>query len=88
MGFIDTLLSETAFPSLKTIELFGVLGVSDRTLMSRWPRVPTDQRPLLSILSSRNSINRIQIHVGESRRLGGGYPADWVLWEQDNQESV
>lgn len=28
MKFVDTLLSETAFPSLKTIELFGILGVS------------------------------------------------------------
>jgi len=88
MGFVETLLSETAFPSLRTIELFGCLGVSDQTLVSRWSHVPTDQRPLISKLTSRPSINRVQIHVGENRRLGGGYPADWVLWEQDNRELV
>lgn len=81
MRFVDTLLSETAFSSLKTVEIFGILGVSDEHLVSRWSRAPTDQYLLLSKLTSRASINRVQIHVGENRRLGGGYPADWVLWE-------
>lgn len=88
MGFVETLLSETAFPSLKTIELFGILGISNRTQVSRWPYVPTDQNPLLSKLFSRPVINRVKLHVGETRRLGGGHPADWVLWERDNQELV
>ena len=88
MGFVETLLSETGFPSLKTIELFGILGVSDPVRVSDWPYVPTDQRPLLSKLFSRPAINQVKIHVGEDRRLGGGYPARWVLWEQDNQELV
>ena len=56
--------------------------------MSRWSRGLTDQRPLISKLTSRASIDRVQIRVGEDRRMGGGYPADWVLWEQDNRELV
>jgi len=88
MEFLDTLLSETAFPSLKAIELFGILGVSDESPVWRWSHDLTDQHPLISKLTSRASINRVQIHVGENRRLSGGYPADWVIWEQDNQEQV
>ena len=88
MGFVDILLSETAFPSLKTIELFGILGISEESRVSRWSRGLTDQRPLISKLTSRASIDRVQIRVGEDRRMGGGYPADWVLWEQDNRELV
>jgi len=87
MIFVDTLLSKAAFPSLKTIEVFGILGVSDEHLVSRWPRAPTDQDPLLSKLASRVSIDRVQIHVEENRRLGG-LPANWVLWERDNRELV
>jgi len=85
---VGTLLSETVFPSLKTIEVFGILGISDEYLVSRWTRAPADQHPLLSKLVSRTSINRVQIHVGEDRRLGGGYPPDLVLWEQGNRELV
>jgi len=88
VGFLDILLSETAFPSLKMVELFGVMGISDQPLVSSWTHVPTDQHPLLSKLSSRASIDRVRIHVGENRRLRGGYPADWVLWEEDNRELV
>lgn len=88
MGFVDTLLSEAAFPSLKTIELFGILGVSDERRVTGWAQVPTDQLPLLSKLSSRASIDCIRVHVGETRRMGGGYPADWVIWEQDHRELV
>ena len=87
MSFVDTLLSEAAFPSLKTIEVFGILGISDEHLVSRWSRAPTDQHPLLSKLTSRISVDRVQIHVGENRRLGG-LPANWVLWEQGNRELV
>ena len=88
MRFVETLLSETGFPSLKRIKLFAILGVSNWTRASRWRRVPSDQHPLLSQLFSRPEIDRVEIHVGEDRRLGGGYPASWVLWEQDNQELV
>ena len=88
MDFLNTLLSETAFPSLKTIELFGILGISDEDPVSRWPHGLTNQRPLISKLTSRTSIDRVQIRVGEDRRLSGGYPADWVLWEQDHRELV
>ena len=88
MEFADTLLSETMFPSLRTVEFFAILGVSDRSQVSDWSRVPTDQRPLISKLASRASIDRVKIHAGENRRLGGGHPADWVLWEQENQELV
>ena len=85
---MDTLLSEAVFPSLKTIELFGILGISDETRTRNWDTIPKDQRPLLSKLTSRASIDRVRIHVGEIRRMGGGYPADWVLWELDNRELV
>ena len=88
MEFVDTLLSETTFPSLEAIELFGMLGISEWSLESSWSRVTTNQRPLISKLASRASINRIQVQVGEHRRLGGGHPASWVLWEQDNCELV
>ena len=44
--------------------------------------------PLISKLASRTTIDRITIRVGENRRLGGGMPAGWVLWEQDNFEVV
>lgn len=67
MGFLDALLSEAALPSLKTIELFGILGVSDEGRVRSWPHIPTDQRPLLSKLASRASIDHIRIHVGEIR---------------------
>jgi hypothetical protein len=88
MGFVETLLSETGFPSLKTIKLFGILGVSNWTRVSSHSHVPVDQHPLLSKLFSRPTIGRVEIHVGENRRLGGGHPAEWVLWEQVNQELV
>lgn len=44
--------------------------------------------PLISKLASRTTIDRITIRVGENRRLGGGMPAGWVLWEQDHFEVV
>jgi len=45
--------------------------------------------PLISKLASRATIDRITIHVGEAnRRLGGGLPASWVLWEYGNWELV
>ena len=88
MGFVETLLSEAGFPSLKSIKLFGILGVSNWTRVPHRRRVLTDQHPLLSKLSSRPAIDRVEIHVGEDRRLGGGLPAGWVLWERDNQELV
>src|SRR5882762_8973851 len=88
MEFVETLLSETGFPSLKTIELFGILGVSNWTRVLDWSYIPTNQHPLLSKLFSRPAIDRVKIHIGENRRLGGGLPAHWVLWEQHNQELV
>lgn len=87
--FIDILMSETLFPSLKAIELHGILGVSDYTW--QWggeDRGTTNQLPLISKLASRATINRIAVRIGEDRRQGGGMPAGWVLWEQANREVV
>lgn len=88
--FIDILLSESSFPSLRAVELHGILGVSNYTW--RWggnDQELTDQMPLISKLASRTTIDRITIRVGEAnRRLGGGLPAGWVLWEQENWELV
>ena len=78
--FIDTLLSETIFPSLKTIGL----QVSNYTLQE-----DDDQElmPLISKLASRIAIDRITIRVGENKHFSGGIPAT-ALWEEENWELV